>query len=209
MNGRIRGLKVLERTLLCAGVCLLCWPLFVAVDSAWAQRSGERQLAAAKTETIIARKGAVSKTRQKPGSVVGRFEAPRLGLSYVILEGTAARTLDRSVGRIEGTGMPGETGNIGIAGHRNTHFRKLEWIRRDDDIILTSPQGKFRYKVEWVRLVTPAELAVLDGSHGPAVTLVTCFPFEYVGSAPMRMIVRALPDEETKRRLSPGPATGD
>jgi sortase A len=127
---------------------------------------------------------------------------PRLKLSYVLLEGTDNRTLDKSIGHVEGTGLPGEIGNIGIAGHRNTHFRKLEWIRRGDDIVLSSPQGEYRYRVEWARLFHPTDLEVLDAAHGPAVTLITCFPFEYVGSAPLRYVIRALPDDDTRRRLS-------
>jgi len=129
-----------------------------------------------------------------------------LQLSYALLEGTDNRTLDKSIGHVEGTGLPGEIGNIAIAGHRNTHFRKLEWIHRGDEIVLSSAQGRFRYVVEWARMFTPGDIEVLDVSHGPAVTLITCFPFEYVGSAPLRLIVRALPDAETRAHLSPGAA---
>ena len=210
---RIRGsparllvsvLRVVQGATLVAGVCMLSWPLLVSVESLWAQWAGERELAKPRPqETIVTRKSGVSLSPSRPrrGSVLGRFELPRLKLAYVLLEGTDNRTLDKSIGHIEGTGMPGEPGNIGIAGHRNTHFRKLEWVRRGDEILLTSPQGVFHYQVEWVRLFNPDDLAVLDSTHGPAVTLVTCFPFEYVGSAPLRYVVRALPDVETKARF--------
>jgi sortase A len=213
MTVRIRGvpmrrltllLRVIQQVTLFAGVCLLLWPLFVSAESLWAQWSGERELALAKShqpETIVVRKSGTPRSRLPRGSVVGRFEVPRLKLAYVLLEGTDNRTLDKSIGHVEGTGIPGEPGNIGIAGHRNTHFRKIEWIRRGDEIVLTSPQGQFRYLVEWARLFRPDDIAVLDSEHGPAVTLVTCFPFEYVGSAPLRYIVRALPDTETRTRL--------
>ena len=140
--------------------------------------------------------------------MLGKFEVPRLNLSYVVLEGTDNRTLDKSIGHVEGTGMIGAAGNIGIAGHRNTHFRKLEWIRRGDEIVLSSTSGSYRYRVEWIRLFQPADVEVLDAAHGPALTLVTCFPFEYVGSAPLRFIVRALPEEETRARLRPEPSSG-
>lgn len=137
-----------------------------------------------------------------PGTVIGQFEVPRLGLSYVLLEGTDNRTLDRSVGHVEGTGLPGSAGNIAVAGHRDRHFRKLEWIHRDDQIVLTSSSGKrFVYRVEWSRLFKPGDIQVLDESLGPAVTLITCFPFEYVGSAPLRLVVRALPDDLTRTML--------
>lgn len=146
-------------------------------------------------------KGAGRKTGKTRGEVLGRLEIARLNMALIVLEGTDARTLGRSIGHVQDTALPGQTGNIGIAGHRNTHFRRLEWIRRDDEILLTTPQGVYRYRVEWVALFQPTELQVLDPSHGPALTLVTCFPFEYVGNAPLRFVVRALPDEPTRLRL--------
>ena len=222
-------LRALERLSLVGGVCLLAWPVFVVADSAYVQWSGKRQLARAaqvaasaqsrqaapekQKETIVVRKpGSAPATTVPPGSVLGRIDVPRLGLSYVLLEGTDSRTLDKSVGHVEGTAAVGSTGNISVAGHRNTHFRKLEWIHRDDDIIVTAPNGsRYTYRVEWIRLFTPADIQVLDASHGPAVTLITCFPFEYVGSAPLRLIVRALPDERTRVLLGaptmPSPPT--
>ncbi len=140
------------------------------------------------------------------GALLGRFAVPRLGLSYDLLEGTDDATLDRSIGHIEGTGLIGSSGNIGIAGHRNTHFRKLEWIRTGDEFILVSHAGEFRYRVTWAQLYPPEAVHVLDPSQGPAITLVTCFPFEYVGSAPLRFIVRAVPAGDTRSRLPAPPA---
>lgn len=215
MTIRLRGsfarrlpdvLRVIQWGTLCAGAALLAWPLFVTAESAYAQWSGERELAKAvppPQETIVGTKPSRPLKRPSPktGSPIGKFSIPRLKLSYVLLEGTDNRTLDKSIGHVEGTALIGESGNIGIAGHRNTHFRKLEWIRRGDEMLVSTPEGEFRYLVEWVRLFTPYDLEVLNPEHGPAVTLVTCFPFEYVGSAPLRYIVRALPDENTKSRL--------
>ena len=211
-----RVFRTLERLSLVGGICLLAWPVFVVADSAYVQWSGKRQLERAAqvaafaqsrqaapqkpTETIVVRKpGSVPATTVPPGSVLGSIGVPRLGLSYVLLEGTDNRTLVKSVGLVEGTAAVGRAGNISVAGHRNTHFRKLEWIHRDDDIVVTAPNGsRYNYRVEWIRLFKPADIQVLDASHGPALTLITCFPFEYVGSAPLRLIVRALPDERTR-----------
>jgi LPXTG-site transpeptidase (sortase) family protein len=189
-----------------AGVSLLAWPMFVTLESQFTKWSGEHKLLAASQtakETIVETSPRLSadKKRHRRGEVLGRFEVPRLHLSYVVLAGTDNRTLDKSIGHVEGTADIGDPGNVGIAGHRNTHFRKLEWIRRDDEIKLSSPGAEFRYRVEWVRLFKPSDLEVLDASHGPALTLVTCFPFEYVGAAPLRFVVRALPDEDTRSRL--------
>lgn len=203
-----RALRAAQHLLLLAGLCLLAWPVFVSAESLWAQYSGSHELARAQSdrrETIVPQKpGSSSRKTLRPGSVLGKLEVPRLELGYVLLEGTDNRTLDKSIGHVAGTGLPGEPGNIGIAGHRNTHFRKLEWIRRGDEIVLTSPRGKSRYLVEWVRLFQPDDIGVLDPAHAPALTIITCFPFEYVGSAPLRYVVRALPDEETRLQLSGG-----
>jgi len=203
-------LRLIQRVTMTAGLCLLSWPLFVSAESLWAQWAAERELALAMAvprETIVPPKSGVRHSPAAPrrGTALARFEIPRLNLSYVLLEGTDHQTLDKSIGQVVESGLPGETGNIGIAGHRNTHFRKLEWIRRGDEIVLTSPKGKFRYNVEWARLFEQGDIEVLDKSHGPAVTLITCFPFEYIGAAPLRYIIRALPDAETRARLTSNP----
>ena len=220
---RVRLLRRLSRVSMLTGLALIAWPVYVTTDSAIAQWSGRRQLAHViekahamppkttvgdqrqtdQQETIVVRTpGTIPGPAVAPGTVLGQFEVPRLGLSYVLLEGTDNRTLGRSVGHVEGTGLPGSPGNIGIAGHRDTHFRKLEWIHRDDEIVLTSRDGaRDVYRVEWSRLFKPGDIQVLDESHGPALTLITCFPFEYVGSAPLRLVVRALPVDTTRARL--------
>jgi LPXTG-site transpeptidase (sortase) family protein len=207
-----RNLRAAHWMTLVGGGCLLAWPGWVWVESAYAQRSGERQLAGsarADRETIVAPGSKPSGGRRPArGSVLGRFQIPKLNLSYVLLEGTDSRTLDKSIGHVEGSSLVGESGNIGIAGHRNTHFRKLEWIRRGDEVVLSSAAGaEYRYRVEWARLYHPTDMEVLDPAHGPAITLITCFPFEYVGSAPLRFVVRALPEESSRILLNPPPAT--
>jgi sortase A len=207
-RGLVRFLLAVHWVTLWAGVSLLAWPMFVTLESQVTQWAGERQLAAAsqaakeKEKIVEPRRQLPAGAKQQPGgTVLGRFEVPRLHLSYVVLSGTDNRTLDKSIGWVEGTSAIGGAGNIGIAGHRNTHFRKLEWIRRDDEIKLSSPDGEYCYRVEWIRLFNPHDFEVLDPAHGPALTLVTCFPFEYVGAAPLRFVVRALPDENTRPRL--------
>src|SRR5262245_4794524 len=172
----VRALLALHWIALLAGTSLLAWPIFVTLESQFTQWTGEHRLLAASQagkETIVKTSPRLSADmkRHSRGEVLGRFEVPRLNLSYVLLAGTDNRTLDKSIGHVEGTADIGEPGNIGIAGHRNTHFRKLEWIRRDDEIKLSSPNAEFRYRVEWVRLFNPADLEVLDPSHGPALTL--------------------------------------
>ena len=125
------------------------------------------------------------------GSPLGRIEIGRIGLAAMILEGTDASTLHRAVGHIPGTPLPGQQGNVAIAGHRDTFFRGLRNIRKDDEITLTTLNGTCRYRVDSTQVVAPEDTEVLDDSGEAILTLVTCYPFYFVGSAPKRFVVRA------------------
>ena len=122
---------------------------------------------------------------------LGRIEIGAIGLTAMILEGTDARTLRRAVGHIPGTPQPGQRGNVAITGHRDTFFRPLRNIRRDDEIRLTTLSGSYRYWVDSIKVVEPEDMGVLDNSDDSILTLVTCYPFYYVGPAPKRFVVRA------------------
>ena len=117
-------------------------------------------------------------------------------------EGVDHRTLRRAAGHIPGTPLPGQLGNVAIAGHRDTFFRPLRNIRRDDEITLTTVNGSYRYRVDSTSVVEPQETHVLDDSDDAILTLVTCYPFNFVGSSPKRFIVRA-------RRVHDGERTMD
>jgi sortase A len=125
------------------------------------------------------------------GELLGRIEVPRVHVSALVLEGVDPLTLRRGVGHIPGTALPRQPGNVGLAGHRDKFFRGLKDVRRGDVITLTTPDGTFHYHVDWTRIVEPHDTAVLDPSPQPSLTLVTCYPFYYIGSAPDRFIVRA------------------
>jgi sortase A len=125
------------------------------------------------------------------GSVLGRIEIPRVGISALVLEGVSGLTLRRGVGHISGTSLPRLPGNIGLAGHRDTVFRGLKDIRKGDPITLETLDGTYRYVVDWAQVVDPDDVGVLAVSSRPELTLVTCYPFYYVGSAPERFVVRA------------------
>jgi sortase A len=126
-----------------------------------------------------------------PGSWVARLEAPSIGLAVNVLEGSDAATLSRAAGRIEYTAIPGERGNVGIAGHRDTVFRPLRHVKAGDLLRLQSAAGVQEYRVAWTSVVEPDAVHVLDATPHPALTLITCYPFRFVGSAPKRFIVRA------------------
>ncbi|OFV94226.1 MAG: hypothetical protein A3F68_08440 [Acidobacteria bacterium RIFCSPLOWO2_12_FULL_54_10] len=134
-----------------------------------------------------------AKNRPPPmiNSVIGRIEIPRLNLSTMILEGDGERQLLLGAGHIPGTGLPGDAGNTVIAAHRDTFFRPLQEIAENDEIVLTTLSGSFRYIVKSVEIADPDNTTVLQPSAEPALTLVTCYPFSFVGSAPKRFIVHA------------------
>jgi len=151
-----------------------------------AKRSLESLVQVEKEHKVIQPKAAV-----KAGDVLGLMEIPRLGVSVAVLQGTNSRMLRRGVGHIEGTPLPGEPGNSGIAGHRDTFFRELKDVRKDDEIEFQTATGLFRYQVDWVKIVAPDDTSVLIPSTESALTLVTCYPFYFVGPAPDRFVVRA------------------
>ncbi len=126
-----------------------------------------------------------------PGALLGRISIPRIGLRAMVADGTSEDCLRKAVGHIEGTALPGQIGNAGLAGHRDTFFRGLSQIRKGDVIEFQTPQAKYEYVVESTRVVSPDDVDVLAASSKPELTLVTCFPFHYIGPAPDRFIVQA------------------
>jgi sortase A len=125
-------------------------------------------------------------------SLLGILEIPRLGIETPVLEGVDDGTLRRAVGHIPGTALPADgIGNIGIAGHRDTLFRPLKDVEQKDIIILKTLTGNHRYLVDSIRVVEPSNVAVLKNIDQHTLTLVTCYPFNFVGSAPLRFVVQA------------------
>ena len=125
------------------------------------------------------------------GDVIGEIQVPRLGLKAMVVQGDSPRILRRAVGHVSRTALPGESGNVALAGHRDTFFRPLRQIRTGDIVTFDLPGRHFRYEVDSTRVVSPGERRVLRASTGRDLTLITCFPFSYVGPAPSRFIVHA------------------
>jgi sortase A len=125
------------------------------------------------------------------GTTLGRIEIRAIGLTAIIIEGIEESTLQRAVGHFPGNPIPGQQGNVALAGHRDTFFRPLRNIQYNDEIILTTLNGDFCYRVNSTRVVEPEEIEVLDNTGRDILTLVTCYPFDFVGHAPKRFIVRA------------------
>jgi sortase A len=132
----------------------------------------------------------------KMHALIGRLEIPRLHISTIVLEGDDAHVLRYGAGHVPGTSLPdrlndAQPGNIGIAGHRDTFFRPLRHIKPHDRIALITPAGERDYTVESTEIVSPNDVGVLSPSHSSELTLITCYPFYYVGPAPRRFIVHA------------------
>jgi len=122
---------------------------------------------------------------------VGRLIIPRLRLRAMVREGTSEATLSLAAGHIPSTSLPGQQGNVGVAGHRDTLFRGLKDIHKNDLILFETLAGKYSYRVESTKIVKPEDVSVLSPGSFPELTLVTCYPFHYIGNAPDRFIVKA------------------
>ncbi|HEY3157955.1 MAG TPA: class D sortase [Vicinamibacterales bacterium] len=187
-----RARRWLERLLVLLGVICLGYFLYSYAEARLYQTFEDEQLdAILRSGTSGTRASTPRRPAPAAGSTIGRIEIPRLRVSAVIRAGIDARTLQLAVGYIPGTALPGDKGNVGLAGHRDTFFRKLHDINPDDEIRVTTKEGVFRYYVQRTSIVQPKDVWVLDATSYPALTLVTCYPFTYVGSAPQRFIVRA------------------
>jgi sortase A len=198
-------LRWAQRFLFITGILLLGYVGFTLLEARLfqvsAKRSLEHQIQVEK-EQVQKEEGekeqdenhiqpVINKAAIKTGDVLGRMDIPRLGMSVAVLQGTSSRVLRLGIGHIAGTPLPGEAGNIGIAGHRDTFFRGLKDIRKNDDIQLQTASGLSRYQVDWAKVVANDDQGVLAPSTESALTLVTCYPFYFVGPAPRRFVVRA------------------
>ena len=140
-------------------------------------------------ERIAAWRRSLSEPAPPPLAVL---RIPKLRLEVAVLPGTDDFTLNRAVGHVEDTALPGTDGNSGIAGHRDGFFRGLKDIALDDLIELETLRGKETYRVERTWVVTPTDISVLEATPTRSITLITCYPFYHIGPAPQRFIVRAV-----------------
>ena len=187
---------LIQRLLVVAGIACLAWWAFVAVR-AWRYQTTKRPMA---VELPVTAPPAVADRRPaRPappsdlpiGEPIGTIEVPRLHLSAVVANGDDDGTLRVAIGHLPDTPLPWEEGNSALAGHRDTFFRALRGIRVDDEMRIVTPYGDFLYQVKRIVIVTPDDLSVLAPTPEATLTLVTCYPFSYVGHAPKRFIVQA------------------
>jgi sortase A len=206
---RIHLLHVVEWLLVGIGTALGVWCAWVLIDAEYTRRMPipppltiEQTLpgdAGSSPGPKASRAPAVVMPPPKPGSWVARLEAPSVDMQATVLEGSDDATLNRGAGHIEETALPGQLGNVGIAGHRDTTFRPLRNIQIGDPLNLTTRDRIYRFRITSTTIVGPKDVQVLAQTREPTLTLVTCYPFEFIGHAPRRFIVRARLEQEELR----------
>ena len=189
-----RIVRWIERGLATSGAVCLIWAGTVSMSAVVYQGRQrvllERHISSVEQPEANRLPNAGVRPAEFAGSI-GRLEIPRIGLSAVVAEGDDEHTLKIAVGHLPDTPLPWQEGNAALAGHRDTFFRPLRRISVGDAIRLTTPRGDYRYRVTRHTVVDPEELWVLDASSGAALTLITCYPFDFVGPAPRRFVVHA------------------
>jgi len=124
-------------------------------------------------------------------AAIGRISVPRLGIRAMVDDGVDDDTLSHAVGHLRATAYPGQAGNVAVAGHRDTFFRELRHLEKNDEIDFETRSGNFRYRVESMMIVDPANISVIAPTSEKMLTIVTCYPFNYIGNAPRRFVVHA------------------
>jgi sortase A len=173
--------------LMILGYCAADW-----YNARMQQAKGNRELDRALFESAPYRNPEFSSGKQIPeGGLVGKVEIPKLHLSAIVFQGTNDGVLDRGVGHMDQSALPGQSGNVVLAAHRDSYFRSLKDIQQGDQITVTTEDGPRDYKVESTEIVAPTDVSVAGPTPDPTLTLITCYPFYYIGHAPKRFIVRA------------------
>ncbi len=183
-------LRAAHIVFLVAGILMLGFAGYAFLDQYWYQRT-ELSKFEAVAAAVPAKPPAIVAVPIADGGVIGELEVPRLKLKAMVVQGDSEQLLRRAVGHLPETALPGETGNVALAGHRDGIFRPLRNVLPGDFITFRTPDRVFQYQVEWTAVVSPNAVRVIEPTSEPALTLVTCFPFYYVGAAPERFVVRA------------------
>ncbi len=189
----------MERCLWAIGfVALAAW-LVVWGNSQWRQAKGRQELDRLTSRWQTSSAAPASKqehARVDRGDLIGRIEIPRLQISTVIFEGTDGSILRDGAGHLTGSALPdrtgpGQNGNVVLAAHRDSFFRPLRNIQKQDAIQLITPSGTKNYRVDSIEIVNPDRMDVTAPTHNSELTLITCYPFDWWGHAPQRFVVRA------------------
>jgi sortase A len=195
------ALRWIDRTLIAFGLgCLIFYAIATAQTAIYQRRANadiNAMIAARRLSGAAAADRDVPETAPPsvpvmPGDVIGRVEVPRLKLSAAVAEGDDDSTLGRAVGHLPDTPLPWQQkGNVAFAAHRDGLFRSLENIRLNDEVRVVTAQGEFSYRVRKTQIVDPDDVWVIAPTPSPTLTLITCYPFSFVGHAPHRFVVQA------------------
>jgi sortase A len=201
MPARISVLQWVERVLLVSGLTLGAWYAAVLIEAHYF-----KSLPAPPPVRVTMEVPEEPRThRVAAGEWIAQMNAPSVHLAATVLEGSDDGTLERAAGHIEDTPFPGDPGNVGIAGHRDTTFRAVRNLKVGDPLTLTTADRIFNYKISSMMIVDPEDVYVLDPTDHPVLTLVTCYPFTFIGHAPKRYVIRAdLLKEEARTAVSGG-----
>jgi len=172
------------------GVALLAWYGLVVAETALYQRAESSTLDRVVKGKVVGTNAPLSRAAQ-PHQLIGRLEIPRVHMSVMVVDGDDEGTLKTAAGHLPDTPLPWEFGNSAVAGHRDSFFRPLRDVHVSDRVRIVTPQGAFHYVVARLRVVEPDDVSVLATRDRSSITLVTCYPFNYVGQAPKRFIVQA------------------
>ncbi len=213
----MKVVQILERVLLSVGLILMGIAIAALVQSSVMSRVAIAKFSqateATKNRSTLEEPGKVDLTLWEPKRIeaylstlsvpietpMAVLRVPRLAIEVPVLQGTDEFSLNRGVGWIAGTARPGGTGNTGIAGHRDGFFRVLKDIKIGDTVEIATVPVAHRYKVDEIEIVPPTEVAVLRPRPKDSVTLITCYPFYFVGNAPLRFVVHASLAETNER----------
>ena len=176
----------IARALTVGGALLVAWCMVERARADAYQRQYVTALANLQTGETARRVAAPA-----VGEAIGMLEIPTRGLSAAVVHGDTDEVLRVAIGHLPDTPLPWEGGNTALAGHRDTFFRSLRQVRPDDALWLKTAHGEFQYRVRQTLVVEPEDVWVLDPTPVATLTLITCYPFNYVGNAPQRFIVRA------------------
>jgi len=193
MNSHFSLLHFAQRLLMAVGCVMLVYAGSTVAYSGIYQRYQSWKL-----DQQVAAPGVIKATileapDLREGDVLGKLLIPRIGISVIVLQGLETKTLILGAGHVPGTPLPGVEGNVVIAAHRDTFFRKVEGILPGDSIQFATPRGTWEYIVDSSETVDPGDTRAMESRAREELTLITCYPFYFVGSAPKRFIVHARP----------------
>jgi sortase A len=197
MVGNIRGIwyRWMSRALIALGLACLIFYSVVTVHTWRYQRAAKarvEQMVSVERPTLVREYVPDVLKPLKTGEIIGRVDIPRLKLSAAVAEGDDDKTLGNAVGHLPDTPLPWHRrGNVALAAHRDGLFRSLEGVRLNDDVRVVTSRGEFHYRVTKTHIVDPDDVWVIAPTDTPTITLITCYPFAFIGNAPHRFIVQA------------------